>query len=1585
MSNNSGDNEGIPDQRVMMEAMIGEMRRMMRAELEPLHERLDRVENARQPRNEARRDPRRQDVEEDPYGDDEERNYRREGRNNRRFGGRQEGRNREEEGNGGIKQKIPPFQGKSDPDAYFEWETKVQFIFNCYNYTERKKVLLAVAEFTDYAIVWWDQLVTNRRRTGEEPIETWDEMKAIMRRRFVPRHYYRDLYQKLQSLRQGSRSVEEYHREMEVAIIRANIDEDRESTMARFINGLNQDIADKVELQHYVEMEDLVHLAIKVEKQLKTRGNLRGNRFSEQPTWKKNFNRDEKSSFKSRGELSKPSTSTAPTTTNSVANVQRKPETSSQRNRDIKCFKCQGLGHFANQCPNKRTMMILPTGEVVTEDEEEDHERPNGGSDEEIEPPAELVLVSRRAMNAQVVRDDDAQRENIFHTRCHVGERMCSVIIDGGSCTNVASAAVVKKLGLPTTNHPRPYKLQWFNDGGEVRVYKQVLISFRIGNYEDSVLCDVAPMDAGHILLGRPWQFDRRVIHDGYTNKYSLRHKNRTITLAPLTPKQVYEDQLKLQQERERFRAQEKGKGKTGEVKTEVKSERREKREEVSERKEGVMKNQIGERTQNNFFAGQSDVRKAFYAKQPMILLVYKEAALFTNPNGEVLPIAIDSLLQEFKDVVVRDMPAGLPPVRGIEHQIDLVPGASLPNRPAYRTNPEETKELQRQVEELLLKGYIRESMSPCAVPVLLVPKKDGSQRMCVDCRAINNITVRYRFPIPRLDDMLDELHGACVFSKIDLKSGYHQIRMKEGDEWKTAFKTKLGLYEWLVMPFGLTNAPSTFMRLMNHVLRSFIGKFVVVYFDDILVYSKTLDDHVLHLREVFIVLKHEQLFANLDKCTFCTDHVVFLGFVVSSKGVQVDEEKVKAIQEWPTPTNAAQVRSFHGLASFYRRFVRDFSTIAAPLTEVMKKHVAFTWGQAQEEAFTAIKGKLINPPCLALPNFDKPFEVECDASGVGIGAVLMQDRRPIAYFSEKLSGATLNYPTYDKEMYALIRALETWQHYLLPREFVVHTDHESLKYLKGQHKLNKRHAQWMEFLEPFPYVIKYKQGKENVVADALSRRYVLLSTLDAKLLGFEHIKDLYPVDQDFSETFEKCEKMASGDYFRHDGFLFRLGKLCVPSGSLRELLVREAHGGGLMGHFGIAKTLGVIQEHFYWPRMKRDVERICGNCVTCRKAKSKVQSHGMYTPLPIPSSPWVDISMDFVLGLPRTKRGRDSVFVVVDRFSKMAHFIPCHKTDDASNVADLFFREIVRLHGMPRTIVSDRDTKFLSYFWKTLWSKLGTRLLFSTTCHPQTDGQTEVVNRTLSTLLRAIIKKNIKTWEDCLPHVEFAYNRAIHSSTRFSPFEIVYGFNPLTPLDLSPIPMSEYVNLDGEQKAKLVKQIHETARLNIERRTEQYAQQANKGRKRVIFEPGDWVWLHMRKERFPEQRKSKLQPRGDGPFQVTQRINDNAYKLELPGEYSVSATFNVSDLSPFDADHDLRANPFQDEGNDEDVSNKELKAKYQVPVGPVTRAKARKFKEELNNLIIKLQDEEGDKLAKEEIQGSQETPMKNVIRAELD
>jgi hypothetical protein len=277
-------------------------------------------------------------------------------------------------------------------------------------------------------------------------------------------------------------------------------------------------------------------------------------------------------------------------------------------------------------------------------------------------------------------------------------------------------------------------------------------------------------------------------------------------------------------------------------------------------------------------------------------------------------------------------------------------------------------------------------------------------------------------------------------------------------------------------------------MRLMNEVLRAFSGKFVVVYFDDILIYSKSMEAHLDHLRAVFTALRDAHLFGNLEKCVFCTDRVSFLGYVVTPQGIEVDQAKMEAIQGWPVPKTITQVQSFLGLAGFYSRFVKDFSTIAAPLNALTKKVVPFSWGTTQENAFTMLKDKLTHAPLLQLPNFNKTFELKSDASGIGLGGVLLQDGKPVAYFSEKLSGPVLNYSTYDKELYALVHTLETWQHYLWPKEFVIHSDHESLKHIRSQGKLNRKHAKWVKFIESFSYVIKHKKGKENVIADALSR-----------------------------------------------------------------------------------------------------------------------------------------------------------------------------------------------------------------------------------------------------------------------------------------------------------------------------------------------------------------------------------------------------------------------------------------------------------------------------------------------------------------
>jgi len=500
---------------------------------------------------------------------------------------------------------------------------------------------------------------------------------------------------------------------------------------------------------------------------------------------------------------------------------------------------------------------------------------------------------------------------------------------------------------------------------------------------------------------------------------------------------------------------------------------------------------------------------------------------------------------------------------------------------------------------------------------------------------------------------------------------------------------------------------------------------------------------------------------------------------------------------------------------AFDRRFIRNFSTIMAPMTEVIKG-TSFKWTPKAQAAFEEVKRRLTQAPVLALPCFEKVFEVECDASGVGIGGVLTQEGKPLAFFSEKLCDSRRKYSTYDKEFYAIVRCLEHWSHYLVASEFILHSDHEALKYIQGQHKLNSRHAKWVEYLQSFHFTIKHKSGKLNQGADALSRSLSLFQ-LDACILGFEHIKSLYADDEDLGELDSVCQKHPKGDFLVQEGFLFKGTRLCIPKCSTRELLIREVHGGSLAGHFGESKTLIMLREHYYWPGMEKDVQDILRRCGTCQVAKSHSLPHGLYTPLPVPTLPWVDVSMDFILGLPKTQRNKDSIFVVVDRFSKMAHFIPCNKTNDATHIAELYFKEVTRLHGIPRSIVSDRDTKFLSHFWITLWKKLGTKLMYSTTCHPQTDGQTEVTNRTLGTLLRALIQPHAKAWDLLLPHAEFAYNKAPSKATGLSPFKVVYGIDPLGPLDLTPRPLDQKPSADAAARVEEIQKLHELVKGRID------------------------------------------------------------------------------------------------------------------------------------------------------------------------
>ncbi|KAI3472595.1 hypothetical protein Pfo_030078, partial [Paulownia fortunei] len=485
----------------------------------------------------------------------------------------------------------------------------------------------------------------------------------------------------------------------------------------------------------------------------------------------------------------------------------------------------------------------------------------------------------------------------------------------------------------------------------------------------------------------------------------------------------------------------------------------------------------------------------------------YLASVLDTSVEAQLKPENVD-VVQEFVEVFPDDLP-GLPPNREIEFVIDVMPGTTSISKAPYRMAPTELKELKVQLQELLDKGFIRPSYSPWGAPVLFVKKKDE----------LNKITVKNKYPLPRIDDLFDQLQGASVFSKIDLRSGYHQLKIKEEDIPKTAFRTRYGHYEFLVMPFGLTNAPAAFMDLMNRVFKQYLDKFVIVFIDDILIYSRDKEEHKEHLKIVLQVLKEKQLYAKFKKCEFWLEQVVFLGHVVSKDGISVDPSKVEAVIKWPTPTNVSEVRSFLGLAGYYRRFVQGFSKIATPMTMLTRKNVKFLWTNACERSFEELKQKLTTAPVLTIPTGIGGFVVYSDASKNGLGAVLMQNGKVIAYASRQLKEYEKNYPTHDLELAAVVFALKIWRHYLYGEKCEIYTDHKSLKYFFTQKELNMRQRRWLELVKDYDCVINYHPGKANVVADALSRK----STSSLFVIQKSILLDLQRLELEIVPKGKKC------------------------------------------------------------------------------------------------------------------------------------------------------------------------------------------------------------------------------------------------------------------------------------------------------------------------------------------------------------------------------------------------------------------------------------------------------------------------------
>ncbi|KAK9166712.1 hypothetical protein Scep_001903 [Stephania cephalantha] len=458
--------------------------------------------------------------------------------------------------------------------------------------------------------------------------------------------------------------------------------------------------------------------------------------------------------------------------------------------------------------------------------------------------------------------------------------------------------------------------------------------------------------------------------------------------------------------------------------------------------------------------------------------------------STETLEVRLEDVpvVSGFPDVFPEDLP-GFPPHRDIEFVIELVSGTrAIASRPC-RMARKEQDELKTQLEDLEKKGFIHLSTSPWGAPIMFVKKKDSSLRMCIDYRKLNQVIVRNHYPSPRIDDLFDQLVGARVFSKIDLRSGYHQLRIRDEDIPKTTFNTRYGLFKFKVMPFGLTNAPAMFMDLMHRVLKPYLDKFGIVFIDDILIYNKTREDHGQHLMQILMTLKEHKLYAKFSKCEFWLSEVKLLGHVISDRGISVDPSKIHPVIDWPTPETVTDIRSFLGLAVYYRRFVKDFSKIATPMTKLTKKDVPFNWSKECDDAFTQLKMRLTTAPVLVLPEPGKELTVHTDACGTGLGCVLMQGDNVIAYLSRQLRTRERNYPVHDLELAAVVFALKVWRHYLYGERFTLYTDHKSLKYLFTQKDLNMRQRRWLELLKDYNFSIEYQRGKANVIADAMSRR----------------------------------------------------------------------------------------------------------------------------------------------------------------------------------------------------------------------------------------------------------------------------------------------------------------------------------------------------------------------------------------------------------------------------------------------------------------------------------------------------------------
>ena len=939
---------------------------------------------------------------------------------------------------------------------------------------------------------------------------------------------------------------------------------------------------------------------------------------------------------------------------------------------------------------------------------------------------------------------------------------------------------------------------------------------------------------------------------------------------------------------------------------------------------------------------------------------IYEVDRLIQDKKGiDLLPDDEDDLKQlvseklpeeyaDFADVFSKAASDTLPPHReNVDHDIILEADNNLVPSPLYSMSLEQLEAVKVYLEDHLKRGFIVPSGAPYASPVLFAKKPGGGWRFCVDYRRLNEITKKDKYPLPLIEETLARLGRAKVFTKLDVRQAFYRIRMKESVEELTTFRTRYGSYKYKVLPFGLCNGPASFQRFINDTLFDFLDDFCTAYVDDILIYSEDPLEHEEQVRKVLQRLRDAGLQADIKKSEFSVQSTKFLGFIISTTGISMDPEKVAVIRDWELPKSVKEIQSFLGFCNFYRLNLKNWGRVVRPLTKLTNKGAWHPLGEIETQAFQRAKDLVLSDAVRAHYSPFRSTRTETDASDGVIAGVLTQLQedakwRPVAYYSKTMSPEEMRYEIHDKEMLAVVRALQEWRGMLLGLQevpFIAITDHRALEYFTTKRLLNPRQARWADVVADYNFKITYRPGTANVVADALTRKHGELITQKEKdiasrtqcFLDPKHV--LASIEEATTEreneiTAPKENKpyevvdavlnanrthpslapyklLADQDkrgWKLEKDLLTRFGRLMVPEeAALRTSLINEAHSTQTTAHPGRGKTAKLLSAQYYWPGLANDCARFVANCRTCRRTHvPRDRAPGLLHPLPIAQRCWQHVSFDFK-SFPKDKKGFDNVFVIVDRFGKRAFSLPCEKTISAAQAAELYYQHVWRIYGTPETATSDRGPQFISAFTDELCKLTGVKQKLSTAYHPQTDGNTEVLNQYIDQRLRPFVNHFQDNWSSLLPAMDFAQASLPHSSTGMSPYELELGYAPRMHFDwkerttTSPTIREQLTREEAQAFASRTHEAVKWATENLKLAQERQTVQANRHRREPDFTTGDWVYV-TRKGWTTTRPSLKLDHQSAGPYQIT-GMKGYSYVLDLPKHMKMSNVFHADRL----------------------------------------------------------------------------------------